>query len=123
MKQDQLERLLALRDRLLETAMIDADPANWVAGGIKPCDMTREERGDAKWCRSLAVSTVALTMQVERLAQNPLAGGATVPTQPTTDAGKNPLDEEATVEAEIARYERAADKVLKRAARVGDAKH
>lgn len=112
MRADQLTRIEALRDRLLEVALRDADPANWVAGDLVPKDMTREQRGDAKWCRSLAVSTVALTMQVQRLMQNPVTGGAVVPDEP----GKPEPDEGETVESEIARYEAAASAVLQRAA-------
>ena len=108
----QLERITSLHDKLLDVALLDADPANWVASGKKPNEMTKDERGDAKWCRSLAVQTVALTMQVRRLMENPLTGGATVPTEPE----RPPTDEAETVEAEIERYEQAAEAVLKRAA-------
>lgn len=112
MRPDQLSRLETLRDKLVERALIDADPANWVAGCKAPAEMTREERGDAKWCRNLATSTVALAMQVNRMMSNPTAGGAVVPDQPDTA----PADEGETVEAEVARYEAAAAEVL--AARV-----
>ena len=108
MRPDQLARLETLRDRLVERALADADPANWVAGDKAPKGMTREERGDAKWCRGLAINTVTLTMQVVRLLQNPVTGGAVVP---------EPADEESSVEAEIVLYERAAVEVLSRAAK------
>lgn len=104
MRPDQLPRLEGLRDRLIERALVDADPLQWVAGDKAPKDMTRDERGDAKWCRSLATSTVALAMQVQRLLQNPTAGGALAPDKP--------VDEEAGVEAEIGRFEQAAAAVL-----------
>lgn len=112
MRPDQLTRLEALRDKLVERALIDADPENWIAGSKAPWEMTRDERGDAKWCRSLAVSTIALTMQVNRLMANPSAGGALVPDQP--DAA--PQDEEQSIDAEVKRYEEIAAEVL--AARV-----
>jgi hypothetical protein len=50
-------------------------------------------------------------MQVQRMMQNPIAGGASVPDQApvtTTDEGES-------VEAEVSRYERAATEVLNRA--------
>lgn len=112
MTPDQLSRLETLRDKLVDRALIDADPENWIAGCKAPWEMTREERGDAKWCRSLAVSTIALCMQVNRLMANPSAGGALVPDKP--DAA--PVDEEQSIEAEVARYEQQAAEVL--AARV-----
>ena len=108
MKPDHLHRLEALRDSLLERALADADPANWIAGEKIPSEMTRDERGDAKWCRILAVNTVALTMQVARLLQNLSVGGA---------VGREPNDDEISAENEIERYERAAVEVLSRAAK------
>jgi len=118
MRTDQLTRLETLRDTLLERALVDADPKNWIGGCKAPAEMQREERGDAKWCRSLAVQTVALTMQVQRLMQNPVAGGAVVANEP---AKPEQQAEEETVEAEIDRYEKAAAQVLKKA-RTGNAK-
>lgn len=109
MRPDQLTRLEALRDKLVERALIDADPENWIAGCKAPWEMTREERGDAKWCRSIATSTVALTMQLNRLMSNPAAGGALVPDKPDATPQQ---DEEETIEAEVARYEAAAAEVL-----------
>jgi hypothetical protein len=111
MRADQLSRLEALRDRLVEVALADADPSNWTGLGRKPNEMTREERGDAKWCRSLAVQTVALTMQVQRLVSNPAAGGAVVPTEPARPVEQEPAEED-SVEAEVARFEAAAAEVL-----------
>lgn len=123
MRPDQLARLETLRDRLVERSLIDADPANWVAVDKAPKDMTRDERGDAKWCRGLAINTVALTMQVQRLMQNPLAGGAAVPDSPPS--AETPPAED-PVESEVARFEAAAAEVLAaravKAARNGRAK-
>jgi hypothetical protein len=112
MRADQLTRLEALHDRLIDAAISDADPSHWTAAGKLPKDMTQAERGDAKWCRSMAVSTVALAMQVTRLMQNPTTGGAVVPDTPEKPVAQQPQDEEATVEAEIARYEKAAEGVI-----------
>ena len=119
MTPDQLTRLEALRDRLVERALVDADPVNWVGGKKAPKAMTREERGDAKWCRSLATSTVALAMQVQRLLLNPTAGGALVPDKPDAPAAD---DEEAGVDADIQRFEKAAVAVLDKHRRRSDGK-
>lgn len=117
MRQDQLTKLESLRDRLVEVAINDADPANWVGAGKKPNELTRDERGDAKWCRSLAVQTVALTMQVQRLIQNPVAGGAVVPTEGGTTPAEPEKDEAEQVEAEIGRFEQAAAELISRSKR------
>jgi len=108
MRPDQLLRLEALRDKLVERSLIDADPANWVAGGKAPKDMDRDERGDSKWCRSLALNTVSLAMQVQRMMSNGATGGAIVPTEPDVPA----TPEADPVEAEVKRYEAAAAEVL-----------
>lgn len=125
MNADQLTRLEALRDRLVDVALTDAEPANWAGHGKRPVDMTREERGDAKWCRGLAVQTVALTMQVQRLLSNPVTGGAVVPTDPPKDEAA--LVEEDPIEAEVKRFEAAAAEVMAaravRAARDAKPKH
>ena len=109
MRDDQLTRLQALHDKLVERALTDADPANWVAGDKAPKDMTRDERGDAKWCRNLAMNSVALTMQVQRMMANPATDGAVVP---TAAAAPEPVQQEDPVEAEISRFEAAAAEVL-----------
>lgn len=70
--------------------------------------MTREERGDAKWCRTLAINTVSLALQVNRMLENSQAGGAIVPTEPAGDAppAVDPIADE------VARFEAAAAEVL-----------
>lgn len=122
MRPDQLARLEVLRDRLVERSLADADPAGWTASEKAPRDMTREERGDANWCRGIAVRTVSLTLQVQRLMSNAATGGAIVPDQPNVAS----LAEEDPVEAEVARFEAAASEVLAaravKAARDGSAK-
>lgn len=107
MRADQIARLEALRDRLVEVALSDADPDHWIGAGLNPGEMTREERGDAKWCRSLAVSTVALTMQVQRMMADAAPKKAAA-------AAAAETDEEEAVEADIAHYEKAAAAVLDR---------
>jgi hypothetical protein len=115
MTPEQLARVTTLHDKLLEVALTDADPAHWIGVGKKPSELTRDERGDAQWCRKLAIATVALTMQVQRLMQNPIVGGASVPDDPP------PEETAETTDDEISRYERAAGQVLDRM-RKGDAK-
>ncbi|MGL4576901.1 MAG: hypothetical protein ACRCV9_19090 [Burkholderiaceae bacterium] len=114
MRPDQLKRLEFLRDRLVDVAIIDADPDNWTAHGKKPAEMTKEERGDAKWCRGLAVQTVALTMQVQRMLENTSTGGAIVPSNPAPAM----KDEAQELEEEIARYEAAASQAIDRASKI-----
>lgn len=102
MTPEQFGKISALHDRLVTVALRDADPDNWVAGEKKPSEMTRDERGDAKWCRGLAISTVALTLHVQRFMQT------------VTEAPAGEVVDD--VEGEIARFERAAAEVIDRAA-------
>jgi hypothetical protein len=115
MTPEQLARVTALHEKLIEVSLADADPDNWIGTGLKPKDMDREARGDAQWCRRIAISTVTLTMQVQRMLENPITGGAAVPSDETAmaSAGGDPT------EVEINKYERAASQVL---ARMRDAK-
>lgn len=103
MRPDQLTRLAELRDDLVDTAMTDADPKLWTAAGIAPADMTSEQRGDAYWCRKLAVSTVSLLMKVQNLVE----------THGKPSAG-NPKDE-GDLDRDIRQAEREAATLLERA--------
>lgn len=109
MRKDQIERLNDLSERVAEQFILDADPDNWAGTGKTAADMDTAERGDAVWCRKLAVQTGALLARVRDLAEREKAGA---------DPGTG--DE---VEAEIKQYERKAKDILsvvaKRAARAG----
>ena len=62
---DQIARLEALHEQMIEVVLLDADPTGWPAYGKQPMDMTQQERGDAYWCRKLAAASISLA---ERLA-------------------------------------------------------
>lgn len=64
MRQDQFERLLALSEKLTDVVLADVDPDNWSAAGTPPKDMTKDERGDAYWCRKNAMASTALLVRV-----------------------------------------------------------
>lgn len=102
MREDQRKRLAEISDRLVEQVIDDADPLNWAGAGQRLNAMDQETRGNAMWCRKVAVQTVALMMKVEQLAADP--SGA---------LGKNNPDDE-DVERGIARAEKAAAELLDR---------
>jgi hypothetical protein len=66
-RQDQFEKLQTLSEKLADVVLTDADPENWVGNGLAPKDLTQQERGDAYWCRKMAVSTLSVMMRVEHL--------------------------------------------------------
>lgn len=57
MRQDQLERLQDLQERLADRFLLEADPQEWPGDGKAPADMTTQERGDAYWCKKNAMAT------------------------------------------------------------------
>jgi hypothetical protein len=79
MREDQVKRLEDVSERLAEVALRDADPDNWTASDVPLVDMTRDQRGDANWCRKTAVQTVALLNQVQRLLLSTQAPGGGAP--------------------------------------------
>lgn len=95
MTPDQRTRLAAVSVKLAEVVIADVDPANWTANGITLGKMTKEQRGDAAWCRKTAVQSVALLVRVEQLLAP--ESGPHPPTSPPEDP-----------EAEITRAEKRA---------------
>lgn len=101
MRDDQRERLSGLSDRLTETVLRDADPANWAGDGKTGAEMTKQERGDAVWCRKLAVQSLTVLGRVQHLLNNE---------RDAHSAGEDPHDPE----TEIAVAEAEAEALLAR---------
>jgi hypothetical protein len=108
MTPEQKQRLETLRDDLLETAVLDADPRRWVGAGKAPVDMTQKERGDAYWCRKMAAATVSLLARVSNI----------VNTHSTPSAG-TPKDE-VELDGELAAAESEAQAIIDRMQKAGN---
>jgi hypothetical protein len=67
---DQLERLTALEESLIDVYLDEADPQNWPGVGTMGEHMSKEERGDRYWCKKNAVATVALAHETRKLIAN-----------------------------------------------------
>lgn len=102
MTPEQKLRLEKLRDDLLETAVVDADPRRWVGAGKAPVDMTQKERGDAYWCRKMAAATVSLLTRVNNIASTHSAPSAGTP------------KDEGELDGELAAAEREAQAIIER---------
>lgn len=102
MRQDQKQRLEMLRDSLLETAIVDADPQRWVGAGKAPIEMTQKERGDAYWCRKMAAATVSLLTKVNNIVNTHGAPSSGTP----KDDGE--------LDSELAAAEREAAAIIER---------
>lgn len=106
MTPEQYLRLQELSAKLTDVVLFDADPDNWIGKGIAPKDLSQQQRGDAYWCRKLAVSSLSVLTRVAGLTdliqkQRNSGNGAAVVT-----------DEEATLDAEINAAEKEAAKLL-----------
>lgn len=101
MRQDQIERLRTLAEKLADVVLEEADPDMWPGTGMPLADMTKDQRGDRFWCKKNAAATFALLQRTESVL-NP-----TVP-----DGGPKPS---ADVEHDIAQAERMAAKALETA--------
>lgn len=100
MREDQIKRLAEVSERLAEVVILDADPDSWTATGKTLCDMSKDERGDAAWCRKTAVQSVALLIRVEQLL--------------LPKDGQRPQDDYPDPETEIKRAEKSARDMLDR---------
>jgi hypothetical protein len=69
MKAEQYLKLQDLSERLTDVVISDADPENWIGNGINPSKLTQVERGDAYWCRKMAVASLAVLTRVATLVE------------------------------------------------------
>jgi len=70
MRQDQIERLQDLEERLIDVYLDEADPANWPGVGTMGDQLTKEQRGDRYWEKKNAIATVALAQETRKLIAN-----------------------------------------------------
>lgn len=57
MRADQRKRLEDLAEKLADTFLMEADPAEWPGDGKPPADLEQQERGDRYWCKKNAMAT------------------------------------------------------------------
>jgi hypothetical protein len=102
MRQDQIQKLNDLTEKLADAVLIDADPERWIGYGKSAGQMTKEERGDAYWCRKVAAATISVLKRVENVVSD------------ATEAqnGGAELNEDAELEKEMASAEREAELLL-----------
>lgn len=111
MRQDQYIRLQALSEKIAEVALFDADPDNWVGVGKPARELSKDERGDAYWCRKVAIGTIAVLTKVANL---------TAVLQQQTHEGAGPAqveDDDGNLQQEIDAAESEAKKLLDEVAR------
>jgi hypothetical protein len=108
MRPDQLERLNALSEKVFDVVIFEANPTNWSGSGVVPKDMTKEQRGDAVWCRKQAAASLALLNGLHRLIDGQYSVGK-------PDAADVPdSEDEADLDREVASAERHASELLEK---------
>lgn len=81
MNTKQLKKLQALRNKLFDAMVFDTNPENWVAYGKPACELSKQEKDEASWCRRQASSSIALWEKIDKLImqhEEPIARVATL---------------------------------------------
>lgn len=111
MRQDQYEKLQALEEKLTDVFLEEAAPDKWPGAGIEASNMEQQTRGDRYWCKKNAVATMSLIGRVANLVHRIQMNGDTPPPLEPS-ALEQPGDEEATLDNDIAAYEKEATAAL-----------
>ena len=101
MRNDQIERLKALQEKLAEVVLEEADPDLWPGAGMPLADITQQQRGDRYWSKKNAAATFAL---LERTT-------STLERAPDSTTPEQELD----IDKQISKREREAGELLDRA--------
>lgn len=109
MRQDQLERLQALEEKLTDVLLGEAEPDKWPGHGLDPGAMDQQTRGDRYWCKKNAVATISLIQRVGTLVGHvQLRGTGTTPPE-----GEDGQPQEDHLEDEVKSAEKEAAKLLR----------
>lgn len=109
MREDLIDRLEELQEKLFEAMLVEANPENWPGGKVLPKDLNRDERGDRYWCKKNAAATMTLlnkTISLEYFRSR-------LPVE-TEAAGDEVSQEEVDLERNMAKCEKLAEKQLER---------
>lgn len=108
MRQDQFDRLATLSEKLTETLLLEAEPAEWPGEGKKLADLNRNERGDRYWCKKNAMATLSILTRVHVLTNMVLRAGQEQPPADPADP-EQPKDD---LDGMIRAAEKEAKKIL-----------
>jgi hypothetical protein len=67
MSPENRERLKILEERLVQTVLQDANPDYWSGANVQPRNLGQQQRGDAYWCRKMAVASLTVLSKVMHL--------------------------------------------------------
>lgn len=86
MRQDQIERLKDLAEKLADRFLLEADPAEWPGDGKAPTEMSQQERGDAYWCKKNAMATGGVLRFVSDVIAKHAEEGPEKPSDPARES-------------------------------------
>jgi len=104
MRDDQVQRLQALSERLGEVVINEVDPHQWPGAEKTLAELTQQERGDRYWCKKNAAATMTLLLKVVNIA------GIMNRQKPAPDAGHGVYE----LDGELAAAEREAQAIIDR---------
>ena len=109
MREDQFLKLQALHVKLVDVALVEADPDNWSGQGVAVKDLSQQDRGDRYWCKKNAVATISLAIRIDTLLGK-VEGYGVTPSKP--DEGDSEAEAQGLLDAEVNAAEREAKKML-----------
>lgn len=111
MREDQYLKLQALHAKLVDVALVEADPENWSGAGQLPRELSQQDRGDRYWCKKNAVATLSVAIRIDTLLAKVQGYGVTPGQKGTEDDGE---DEAAgLLDSEVKAAEREANRLLR----------
>ena len=111
MRQDQLERLQTLSEKLLDVFLDEADPEHWPGKGLKLGAMDAQTRGDLYWVRKTAAAVLVLENRVSnRIGQIQQSGLGTTPA--ASDGDDTPQVDDG-IESELQAAEKQAAALMR----------
>lgn len=100
MRDDQIQRLKELSEKLADVVLEEADPELWPGAGVPIADMTHEERGSRYWSKKNAAASFSLLERTTSLLTD------------AQDLRNNRPEDDVDMEKQIAAREKEATKLL-----------
>ena len=100
MRQDQIQRLQELSEKLAEVVLEEADPQEWPGANTPLAALSQQERGDRYWCKKNAAASFTLLERTMSLLTD------------AKDVRNNRPEDDGDMDKVIAAKEREAAKLL-----------
>lgn len=111
MREDQYLKLQALHAKLVDVALVEADPENWSGAGHLPRELSQQDRGDRYWCKKNAVATLSVAIRIDTLLAKVQGPNVTPGKKGDEDDGEDAAA--GLLDAEVNAAEREAKRLLR----------